>query len=111
MELIHFHIGIKDLPAAIVWFNEKAGLDPIFQNEKLACFKFGPITTVLDQSSDDHECTLAFETANCNDEYNRFLQSGAETISSPSSKPWGVFSAYIKGPGNITIELEEINGN
>jgi len=32
----------------------------------------------------------------------------AETIEAPQDRPWGARAAYLKGPGGLTVEIEQL---
>ena len=36
------------------------------------------------------------------------LNRGAEPIEAPHDTPWGTRTAYLKGPGSITVEIEQL---
>jgi hypothetical protein len=33
---------------------------------------------------------------------------GAEMIEAPQDRPWGARAAYLKGPGGLTVEIEQV---
>jgi uncharacterized glyoxalase superfamily protein PhnB len=107
MELSHLHVGFKDFPAASDWFTRVAGNAPRFRNDKLAYHQFGSVVVVLEQAADDTPVTLAFKSASVDADFARLSGQGVEVIQSPIDQKWGVRSAYLKGPGGVTFELEE----
>ena len=43
----------------------------------------------------------------CDRDYGRVVERGAETVSAPEDKPYGSRAAYVKGPGALTFEIEQ----
>jgi catechol 2,3-dioxygenase-like lactoylglutathione lyase family enzyme len=82
MKLNHVHLRVRELGAAISWFEKVMQLRPGFHNERMATFSFGAMTLVFDASADDVSATIGFE------------------------KEWGVRTAYFKGPGALKFEIE-----
>ena len=52
--------------------------------------------------------TLGFDSEDCDADYRTVKGRGAETIEAPQDRPWGARAAYLKGPGGLTVELEQI---
>ncbi len=107
MELSHLHLGFKDFPGASAWFTEVAGVAPDFRNDKLAYHRFGGVIVVLEQADADTTVTLAVKSGHVDRDCAALAAKGAAVIQAPIDQKWGVRSAYLKGPGAVTIELEQ----
>jgi uncharacterized glyoxalase superfamily protein PhnB len=107
MKLGHFHAGVRSLNDAIAWFEQVLQLSPSFAQENMASYSLGGITLIIDAAAHDSELTLGFESSNCDSDYERLIARGAQGTSPPTDYPWGVRAAYLRGPGGISIELEQ----
>ena len=107
MKLNHFHLCVKDYTTAIEWLENIWQLKPVYQDEKMAAFEFGDVTLILDAMEMDSFATLGFETDDCDRDFKILIERGAEPVDEPEYRPWGVRSAYIKGPGKLQFELEQ----
>ena len=107
MRLSHVHINVQNFEAVVSWFENTAGLKPSFQNDRMASIPADSISLIVDRSDEDSTATIAFESNNCDLDYKTLLSRGAIAISAPEDQPWGVRAAYIKGPGRLTIEVEQ----
>jgi len=107
MKLAHLHAYVRDLEAAKSWFASRMDLSPKFENEQLAYFQTGPVVTVLEKSEEDAKLTLAFDSKDCDATFKQLVIDDSDVIEAPTNRAWGVRSAYISGPGNLTIEIEE----
>jgi uncharacterized glyoxalase superfamily protein PhnB len=67
----------------------------------------GPILLVLDQDEDETVTTIGYATADCDADFRTVVGRGAQVIEEPADRSWGVRVAYLKGPGRITLELEQ----
>lgn len=110
MKLVHLHIGVTDLAETLAWFEEKGEFRPVFSNNRLSYFDFGGITVVFEQGGTNVPVTLAFGTPDLENMYQKFIDRGAVSVTPPTDQPWGVRSAYLKGPAAVTIELEQSRG-
>ncbi len=106
LQVGHVHLGVKDLPAAISWFERVFQWKPVFRNERMAVLPVKPTGVILDKSENDAVATLGFQSNDVDVDYARLLSRGAVSLEAPNNKPFGVRGAYIKGPGSLTIELE-----
>lgn len=107
MKLVHLHIGVTDLPSTLAWFEEKGSFKPVFRNDRLSYFDFGGVTVVFEQGASNVPVTLAFGAPNLEAMYQSFIDRGAVPMTPPTDQPWGVRSAYLRGPAAVTIELEQ----
>jgi hypothetical protein len=84
-------------------------IEPLHREAELAVLPFGGTALLLDRADEDSPATIAFQSTNCDKDYQRVLARGAEPIEPPTDRTWGpVRSAYIRGPGRLTFEIEEI---
>ena len=104
----HVHLGVKDLPEALQWLEKVWQLRPIFQNERMATLPFGGITLILDASAFDTAATVGFESTNCDEDFRSVRSRGGVPLEEPADRPWGGRSAYIKGPGELRFEIEQM---
>src|ERR1700752_1031052 len=99
MTLNHIHLRVRDLNAAVVWFEKVLQLQPGFRNERMATFSFNLMTLIFDATSDDVSATVGVESDNCDRDFQAVVERGAVALDSPTDKVWGVRTAYFKGPG------------
>jgi catechol 2,3-dioxygenase-like lactoylglutathione lyase family enzyme len=104
----HVHCGVKDLNAAIQWFSEVWRTTPTFANERMAVLLFGEFSLILDRSAIDTQATIGFHSGDCDDDYRVALEHGASSIQAPFDTAWGARAAYLKGPGGLVLELEQL---
>jgi len=106
LQVAHIHLGVKDIPSALAWFERVFQWKPVFQNERMAILPVKPMGVILDKSENDAVATLGFQSNDVDSDYQRLVGRGAVSLEAPNDKPYGVRGAYIKGPGSLTIELE-----
>jgi uncharacterized glyoxalase superfamily protein PhnB len=107
MTLNHIHCSVCDLKAAIRWLREVWLAEPTFANDRMAAVPFGAFTVILDQSDKDTCATIGFESAHCDADYDAVVKRGAVPLEPPANRAWGARSAYLRGPGAITFEIEQ----
>jgi predicted enzyme related to lactoylglutathione lyase len=107
MEGNHFHVFVRDLPRALDWFAQVWAAEPTYRGERMAVLQFGPILLVLDQGEDETITTIGYATTDCDADFRTVVGRGAQVIEEPADRGWGVRVAYLKGPGHITLELEQ----
>ena len=107
MKASHVHLGVKDLGAALEWLDRVWSVRPTFQNERMATLPFGDVRIILDASGTDTAATIAFESANCDEDFQRVVSRGAVSADEPADRPWGVRSAVVRGPGALKFEIEQ----
>jgi uncharacterized glyoxalase superfamily protein PhnB len=81
---------------------------PVFNNERMVWLGFGEFGLILDAAATDSLLTLGFDSEDCDADYRTVTSRGAETIEAPQDRPWGARSAYLKGPGGVTLEIEQV---
>src|SRR5262249_40154677 len=106
MTLNHIHLGVRDLNAAVVWFDRILQLQPGFRNERMATFSFNSMTLIFDASHEDVSATVGFESGDCDRDFESVVERGAAILEPPTNKPWGVRTAYFQGPGDLRFEIE-----
>jgi catechol 2,3-dioxygenase-like lactoylglutathione lyase family enzyme len=109
MKVSHVHCRVRDLPTAARWFQQVLQVAPVFNNEKMVWLGFGEFGVILDAAPADSTLTLGFDSEDCDADYRALIGRGAETIEAPQDKPWGTRSAYLKGPGGVTVEIEQLS--
>jgi catechol 2,3-dioxygenase-like lactoylglutathione lyase family enzyme len=107
MEGNHFHVFVSDLTGALAWFARVWGAEPTYREERMALLPFGPILLVLDQDEEETVTTIGYATSYCDADFRTVVGRGAKVIEEPADRSWGVRVAYLKGPGRITLELEQ----
>jgi predicted enzyme related to lactoylglutathione lyase len=73
----------------------------------MAVLQFGPILLVLDEDQEETVTTIGYATTDCDADFRAVVGRGAQVIEKPADRSWGVRVAYLKGPGRITLELEQ----
>jgi predicted enzyme related to lactoylglutathione lyase len=107
MEGNHFHVFVRDLPGALAWFARVWDVEPTYKEESMAILQFGPILWILDEDDEETVTTIGYTTADCDADFRTVVGRGAQAIEEPADRSWGVRVAYLKGPGRITLELEQ----
>jgi catechol 2,3-dioxygenase-like lactoylglutathione lyase family enzyme len=104
----HVHCRVRDLQSATRWFERIMQITPIFRNERMAVLPCGELSVILDLAPDDSIVTIGFDSTDCDADYRRIMSRGAESIEAPKDRPWGARTAYLKGPGGLTVEIEQL---
>ena len=92
MMLNHIHFRVRDLKAAIAWFQRILQLQPGFHNERIAVFSFGAFTVILDAASVDAPATLGFQSDDCDRDFRAVVERGAMALEPPSNKEGSLLS-------------------
>ena len=108
MKLAHVHCRVHDLQAAAGWFEKVWQISPVFNNERMVWLSFGDLGVILDAATNDSIITIGFDSKDCDADYLLLTNRGAEPIEAPHDTSWGTRTAYLKGPGSITIEIEQL---
>ena len=106
MRLNHIHVAVRDLTGALDWLERVWQVKPQFQNDRMATLLFDEFTLILDLGETDSPATIGFESDDCDRDFAAVVARGAEPLSSPENKPWGIRCAYLQGPGRLTFEIE-----
>ncbi|MFD4246994.1 VOC family protein [Streptomyces sp. NPDC058525] len=107
MKVSHIHVTVRDLEAAVSWFRSVLEVTPGFRDERMAELQLGRLGLVLDEGPADSQATIALASSDCDADYAHLLRRGADTLEPPDDRPWGTRAAYLKGPGAITIEIDQ----
>jgi catechol 2,3-dioxygenase-like lactoylglutathione lyase family enzyme len=107
VELNHFHVYVKDLAPAVEWFQRVCAARLTYRGDNMASLTLGPVQVLLDAADEDARVTVGFATDDCDKEFAEVASKGVEVIQPPTDRPWGVRAAYVRGPGAVTIELEQ----
>jgi catechol 2,3-dioxygenase-like lactoylglutathione lyase family enzyme len=107
MKLSHVHLGVRDLAGTLAWLKRVLKSTPVYRDAKMAVVPFGPITVIFDRAKKDSPATLAYSSRNCDRDYRTVLRRGAQPVEPPGDRVYGVRSAYAKGPGDLTFEIEQ----
>ena len=107
MEVSHMHLGFKNREGAISWMKDVLDKEPGYRNANMATFDFENTSLAFDQSDDDTVLTFAVRTLDCDRALAEMRKCGAVALDEPTDQPWGLRTAYIQGPGGITLELEQ----
>jgi uncharacterized glyoxalase superfamily protein PhnB len=108
MKLNHIHIAVRDLKGSIEWLRAVWLVEPTFASDRIAEIPLGDVAILLDASERDSVVTLGFSSTNCDADFRTAVARGAVVIAAPSDKPWGARAAYLKGPGGLTFEIEQL---
>jgi len=108
MKVSHVHCRVQDLPAAARWFEQVWQVTPVLHNDRMVWLGFGGFGVILDAAPADGVMTLGFDSEDCDADYRTVTGRGAETIEAPQDRPWGARAAYLKGPGGLTVEIEQL---
>jgi predicted enzyme related to lactoylglutathione lyase len=103
----HFHVFVRDLAGTLAWFDRVWAAQPTYRGEEMAVLQFGPILLVLDQDEEETVTTIGYASADCDADFRTLVGRGAEVVEEPADRSWGVRVAYLKGPGRMTLELEQ----
>src|SRR5215469_18105505 len=108
MKFSHVHCRVRDLQAASRWFEQVLQVVPVFNNDRMVWLSFGELGVILDAAADDSIVTIGFDSKDCDADYQLVTSRGAEPVQAPEDKPWGARTAYLKGPGGLTVEIEQL---
>jgi uncharacterized glyoxalase superfamily protein PhnB len=102
-QLLISHLG----PAA-AWSQRVCDAKLTYSSNTMASLAFGELAVLLDVAESDSRVTLGFKTSDCDADFKTVTEKVAEVIESPTDRPWGVRAAYLRGPGGVTVELEQM---
>jgi catechol 2,3-dioxygenase-like lactoylglutathione lyase family enzyme len=108
MRFNHVHVSVRDLPAALEWLARVWEIQPTFQNGGgMAMVSVHGMSLILDAATEDCPVTIGFASDDCEEDHRLAYERGAETLELPEDRAWGVRAAYLRGPGQITFEIEQ----
>lgn len=108
MIVSHVHCQVTDLSEAVRWFGELCSVTPGFSDPRMAVLQFEQFTLILDAASSDSVATIGFNSGDCDADYSSMVARGATGLEPPQDRAFGARVAYIKGPGALKIELEQM---
>ena len=108
MKINHFHVYVRDLPAASEWFQRVCEAKLGYHDENMASLSLGGVQLLLDKADADSRSTIGFASENCDADFKAATARGAIATEPPTDRPWGVRAAYLRGPGAITVEVEQM---
>ena len=108
MRLSHVRCRIRDFEAAARWFERVWQVAPVFNDDRMVWLSFREFAVILDKASDDSVVTIGFDSKDCDRDYRMITSRGGVPIEAPQDRPWGARTAYIKGPGGLTVEVEQL---
>ena len=89
------------------WFETVFGVVPTYRDDRLASFSWGSFSLLLDAGDVDSAMTLGFASVDCDKDFHDVVAKGAVAIES-ADRPWGARAAYVRGPGALTVEFEQL---
>jgi predicted enzyme related to lactoylglutathione lyase len=104
----HVHCQVTDLSEAVRWFGERCGVTPSYNDVRLAVLPFEQFTLILDAGPGDSVATIGFNSTDCDADCAAMVARGATVLEPPQDRAYGARVAYIKGPGALKIELEQL---
>jgi len=99
---------VRDLARVVRWFEKLWQVVPVVHAERMAWLGFGDFGVFLDAATTDSVMTLSFDSEDCDADYRIVTGRGAETIEAPQDRPWSARAIYLKGPGGMTAEIEQV---
>jgi hypothetical protein len=104
----HLHVSVSDLPGALEWLAQVWDIQPTFQNGGgMAVVSVHGVSLILDAADEDSPVTVGFGSGDCDEDHRLATERGAVTLEAPEDRTWGVRAAYLRGPGQITFEIEQ----
>src|SRR5256885_686134 len=80
LTLNHVHARVRDLGAAVSWFETMLELTATYRDDRLAVFSLGSFSLLLDASDVDSAMTLGFESRDCDADFHTVVAKGAIAI-------------------------------
>jgi hypothetical protein len=107
MDGAHIHLNVRQLERTLDWIDRIWKTQPVYRDRDMAVLPFGLITVIFDRALKDSPATLAYLSRNCDADYRKVIRRGAKPLEPPADRPYGVRSAYVKGPGALIFEIEQ----
>ncbi len=104
----HIHIRVTDIEETVRWFETFLAMRPNYRDNSMAMYPLGELAILFDKSDRAMPVTIGFSSDNCDADFRRLVELGATAVKEPSDQAYGVRSAYLKGPGDLTIEIEQV---
>jgi hypothetical protein len=101
---------VHDPAAAARWFAGILKVQPHIDDDGVRV-ELGGFHVALRGSSTETVSTLGLNGRDCDADYAEVVQRGAEPISPPAGRPWGIRAAYVKGPGALVVEFAWLLGS
>jgi len=108
MKISHVHCGVRDLQSATKWLTSRCQAVPTFTDERMAVFPFGEFTLILDAAPHDSIATIGFNSVDCDSDFATLVARGVLPVEEPRNRPYGARVAYLRGPGALTLEIEQL---
>ena len=80
----------------------------VFNDERMVWLSFGALAVILDAATNVSTVTTGFDSGDRHADYSSVISRGAESIEAPQDKPWGARTDHLKGPGGLTVEIDEL---
>jgi hypothetical protein len=107
MEISHVHFSVRRLGPALKTFRRLWKVRPTYQDRWMAVLPFGGMYVILDAADKDSLGTIAFRSKNCDRDYRSVIKRGAVSVEPPADRPYGARTAYVRGPGKLTFEIDQ----
>jgi hypothetical protein len=107
MEINHIHVVVGDVNGALEHCRAIWGQEPGFVGAAMAVVPFGAVVLIFDRGEPESELTVGLASTDCDADYAAAVARGAEMVTAPADQRWGARTAYLKGPGKLTFELEQ----
>lgn len=104
----HLHICVADIDQTVRWFETFLGMLPNYRDDTMAMYPLGEFAILFDKSDRAMPTTIGFSSDDCDKDFQRLVALGAKPLKEPADQTYGVRSAYLKGPGELTIEIEQL---
>jgi predicted enzyme related to lactoylglutathione lyase len=78
-----------------------------YRGERMARLSVGPMSVLVDEDAHDAKVTIGFASDDCDADFRNAVGRGAEVAEPPTDRPWGVRAACWRGPGTVTVELDQ----
>jgi catechol 2,3-dioxygenase-like lactoylglutathione lyase family enzyme len=76
MKISHVHCRVRDLPAAVRWFQKILHANSVFNNERMVWLGFGDFGVILDAAPADSALTIGFDSEDCDADYRTLISLG-----------------------------------
>jgi hypothetical protein len=101
------HLNVRNLARTLAWIARVWKTTSVYRDPEMAVLPFGPVTVIFDRAGKDSPATLAVASRDCDADFRTVLRRGAKPLHPPADRGYGVRSGYVKGPGALTLEIEQ----